>query len=71
MKDYEDVTKEYAGMITAFDADFSLATNYDELDCIDFRKLFTNKDKKLLNDIELLSKLCFGIRHGTIKIMRG
>ena len=68
-KCYTDVSSKYENMITSFQADFSLATIYDELDFVDFRELIRDKNDRLLKDVELLSELEFKLRHKQIKIM--
>lgn len=62
-KCYKDVSSKYENMLTSFQADFSLATTYDEMDYADFRDLIRNKNERLLKDIELLSELEFNIRY--------
>lgn len=68
-KCYKDITSRYENMLTSFQADFSLATNYNELDYVDFRDLIRNKNDRILKDIELLSELEFKIRHNQIIIL--
>ena len=66
----KDVTNEYLDMINSFEADFSMATTYNELDYADFKDLITNKNERFLKDIELLSKLSFNLRYGICKIIK-
>lgn len=66
----KDVTNEYLNMINSFEADFSLATTYNELDYVDFKDLIANKNERFLKDIELLSKLSFNLRYGIYKIIK-
>lgn len=68
-KCYKEVSSKYENMLTSFQADFGLATQYDELDYADFRDLIRNKNERLLKDIELLSELEFKIRHKQILIV--
>ena len=68
-KCYEDVSSKYENMITSFQADFSLATTYHDLDFVDFRELIRKKNERLLKDIELLSELEFKIRYKQILIV--
>ena len=65
----KDITKDFEDAIISFEADFNLETDYDELDYVDFRDLVKSKDEKLLEDIDTLSRLSYGIRHCTIKIV--
>lgn len=63
----KDVTGEYAKMIEAFECDFVLTR--DDNDLSDLQKNLQNKDGRILRDIELLEKLSYGIRYGKVKIM--
>ena len=62
-----DVTDRFKNMIEAFECDFVLARD-NERSLITLQTLLQSKDEGLLQDIELLEYLSFGIRHGTIKI---
>lgn len=68
-KTYENVTSRFEEMITAFQADFSLATLHDDLDYADFRDLIRKNNPKLMKDIDLLGELEFKIRHKKIIIL--
>lgn len=68
-KCYEVVSSKYENMLTSFQADFSLATTYDDLDYADFRELIRKKNERLLKDIELLSELEFKVRYKQILIV--
>ena len=65
MKDIDN-DKEYAEMIIRFANDFELELALPNE--FNISKLIKNKDKKLLEDIELLKKLSFGLRYEKIKI---
>lgn len=66
-----DVTKEYENMIHAFEGDFSIAFNYGDYAIFDdLRRLYENKNKRLIKDTEKLQELCFGLRYGIIKIYK-
>lgn len=56
---------KYAEMIDRFACDFEL--ELDEPDKFNISKLIQIKDKKLLEDIELLKKLSFDLRYNKIK----
>lgn len=67
----EDQTKKYAGMIEAFECDFSLAKNPENGHGMDDLQVKIEQgDGRILSDIELLEELSYGIRHGTIKILK-
>ena len=68
-KCYEEVTSRYENMLLSFQADFSLATTYDELDYVDFRDLIRKKNERLLADIDLLSELEFKVRYRQIILL--
>ena len=69
-KKYNDVTDKYLHMIQAFECDFSLAKDYNEYERIDLLKQsLKDKDKDLLQDIELLKELSFNLRHKKLKLM--
>ena len=58
------VTKRYNKMIEAFECDMALARNEEKsISELDF------KDPQLLNDIELLESLSYGLRHGNLEIV--
>lgn len=58
------VTKRYNKMIEAFECDMTLARNGEkDISELDFR------DPQLLNDIELLESLSYGLRYGNLKIV--
>ena len=60
----KDVTDEYKNMIVSFSADFELAQDgVFRLADLDL------KNEKLSEDIRLLSRLEFELRHGISKIM--
>lgn len=62
-----DVTDRFSNMIEAFECDFVLA-KYKQRSLIELQTELQTEDIKLLQDIELLEILSYGIRHGTIKI---
>lgn len=71
----EDVTNNYAGMIESFECDFYLAVQQGKgcnfgygLD--DLQIKIEQGNKRLLSDIELLKELSFGLRSGTLKIVK-
>lgn len=65
-----DNTGKYAGMIEAFECDFSLARNNGkEYGLEKLQQKINKNDKRMLADIELLYRLSYGIRQGKIKIM--
>lgn len=67
----EDQTQKYAGMIEAIECDFSLAASPEKKYGLDELQLKIEQgDGRLLSDIELLQELSYGIRHGTIKIVK-
>lgn len=58
------VTKRYNKMIEAFECDMVLARNEENsISELDF------KDPQLLNDIELLESLSYGLRYGNLEIV--
>lgn len=57
---------KYETMIQRFDCDFQLALEHTDEFSID--KLIKKKPKELQEDIELLNKLAFLIRHGKARI---
>lgn len=58
------VTKRYNKMIEAFECDMVLARNEEKsISELDF------KDPQLLNDIELLESLSYGLRYGNLEIV--
>lgn len=67
----KDVTEKYAGMIAAFECDFSLARDSGSrafgLDELQIK--IEQGDRRLLRDIDLLEKLSFGIRNGKLRIL--
>lgn len=66
-----DQTKKYAGMIEALECDFNLALDAESGHGLDELQLKIEQgDGRLLSDIELLQELSYGIRHGSIKIIR-
>lgn len=67
----EDQTKKYAGMIEALECDFSLAASPEKEYGLDELQLKIEQgDGRLLTDVELLQELSYGIRYGTIKIVK-
>jgi hypothetical protein len=62
-----DVTNRFSKMIEAFECDFVLARN-KQASLIEVQTALQTEDIKLLQDIELLEYLSYGLRHGTIKI---
>lgn len=66
-----DQTKKYAGMIEALECDFNLALDAESGHGLDELQLkIEQRDGRLLSDIELLQELSYGIRHGSIKIIK-
>lgn len=66
-----DVTKEYENMIHAFECDFAIAFNYGDYNIFDdLRRLYEDKNKRLLKDTEKLKELCFLLRYGKAKIYK-
>ena len=66
----KNVTNEYKNMINAFDCDFAVTINGDLRDQKDmYIDLNLPVTDKLINDIELLGKLNYGLRYGKLKIM--
>lgn len=66
----EDQTKKYTGMIQAMECDFNLAMDPGSrygLD--DLQVKIENHDGRIINDIELLQELSYGVRRGTVKII--
>ena len=50
-------------MIHAFECDFSIAFNYGDYSIFeDLRKLYEDKNERLINDTEKLKELCFFIK---------
>lgn len=65
-----NVTDEYAGMIEAFECDFSLAAEANSKYGLDKLQIKIKQgDERMLADIKLLKKLSFGIRYGDLKIV--
>lgn len=66
-----DLTKKYLNMIMSFECDFALASdNKNEFSLIEIQEQINDKSNlSLLNDIELLKELSFGIRHNKIMII--
>lgn len=57
--------KKYNKMIEAFECDMTLARNGEkDISELDF------KDPQLLNDIELLESLSYGLRYGNLEIVK-
>ena len=73
----KDVTNEYYDMINSFSADNTIKVAEIQDNKIAFGKsyfevekeLIKNKNQRLMNDIELLEKLEFGLRHEYLKIV--
>lgn len=61
--------KKYYDMIEAFEADFYFMVNGDGCKLMEIGELIEKEDKRLMNDIYLLSELAYNIKHGKIKIM--
>ena len=56
-------------MIHAFECDFNMAFNYGDYQIFDdLKRMYESKNKRLIEDTKKLQELCFGLRHGTIKI---
>lgn len=78
MKIIEDVTDKYYKMLDSFRADNSLKVKEIQENLIAFgesyfdieKRLIKNKNKELMNDIELLEELEFELRHDNIRIVR-
>lgn len=67
----KDVTSKFENMIQAFECDFNLPFNYNDFTMFDdLGRLIKNKNPRLIKDIELLQELSFGIRYGTLKIIK-
>lgn len=67
----EDQTAKYAGMIESFECDFNLAADPEAGRGLDELQLKIEQgDGRIISDIELLQELSYGIRHGSIKIIR-
>ena len=67
----EDQTQRYVNMIESFECDFSLAVGFDGYYGLsDLQSLIEDGDKKLLSDIRLLQELSFGLRNGTLRIIK-
>lgn len=63
----KDVTNKYINMIEAFECDFSLAkSSYRKISYL--QDGIDKKDENLMEDINLLEELSFGLRHGFLKI---
>lgn len=73
----KDVTDEYYDMLNSFRADNVVKVNEIEDNILAFDKsyfeiekeLIKNKNQRLMNDMELLEKLEFGLRHEYLKII--
>lgn len=63
----KDVTNKYINMIEAFECDFVLAKDGKER-LTSLQQNIENKDKDLLEDINLLQVLSFNLRHNRAKI---
>ena len=63
----KDVTKKYINMIEAFECDFVLAKDGKER-LTSLQQHIEDRDKDLLEDINLLEELSFNLRHGRAKI---
>lgn len=63
----KDVTDRFSKMIVAFKNDFVLARDLGK-GLIEIQTALQSKNEKLLQDIELLEYLSFGVSHGTIRI---
>lgn len=67
----EDQTAKYAGMIEAMECDFNLALDTESGHGLDELQLKIEQgDGRMLSDIELLQELSYGIRYGSIKIIK-
>ena len=66
----KNVTDEYKDMINAFDCDFAVTIDGDLRDQKDmYINLNLPVTDRLVNDIELLGKLNYGLYCGKLKIM--
>lgn len=63
----KDVTNKYINMIEAFECDFVLAKDGKER-LTSLQQNIEDKDKDLLEDINLLQELSFNLRHNRAKI---
>lgn len=63
-----DVTEMYSGMLQAFECDFNLALD-GQRSLLELQEALNRKDKRVLRDIELLKKLSFDVRRGSVKIV--
>lgn len=60
-------TDKYNSMISSFQCDFSLALEGDTT-LSEIAKKIEDKDKRLLNDIDLLEELEWNLRNGKVEI---
>lgn len=66
-----DVTTDFFNMIQAIECDFTLATDPDNSYGLDELQLKIEQgDPRLLADIRLLQELSFGLRHGSLRIVK-
>lgn len=64
----KDVTNLYRNMIESFECDFLLARDNNK-NLNEIQELIDNRNTKIINDIDLLEKLSYGIRYGRLKII--
>ena len=71
LEQFGDKTGKYAGMIESFECDFSLAVERgNEYGLDDLQVKIEQGNNKLLSDIELLKELSYGLRSGSLKIIK-
>ena len=58
-----DATDKYIKMIEAFECDFNIALE-DEYALLTLNKLISEKNERIIEDVELLKELSFLLRHG-------
>ena len=70
-KETEDQTGKYAGMIEAIECDFNLAADPESGHGLDELQIkIEQEDRRIFSDIKLLQELSYGIRHGSIRIVK-
>lgn len=70
LENRKDVTSKYTEMIQSFECDFSLACCEEDTFTLDnLQEAIGNKQEPLMQDIELLKELSFGLRYEKIKII--
>lgn len=64
----KDVTEKYIDMIDSFSCDFNIAIS-EPYKIDEIKTLILTANKRLFNDIDLLSKLSFELRHNHLKVV--